>query len=354
MAENLRQQQLEEEQKRIKEQEEAWKESQERATKERAQRPEIPGNFPDSPDSKGGAGLTNSHDDSSELVHRPPRSLLSNLSKQFGFGDGRASRNFSSFLGNSTSPALLNGTEQEPPPPPYSKQGPGGKQKQIDGSQTVTAPHQLQENLLSAIKKSRAHNSSTLYSRGETNTVSETASYCDEHPSHDLAFVADLQHGIQMFLSPTSIANSTSTSFLSQHATALTAFASLLKDVASIFALDVRSVNVFFDERGKTIAFNRNGSVFCNYLYFQQLHENRMVTQPERGDRQAQSAQGQARADALVYWWVILCHELAHNLVADHSSNHSYYTEGFVAQYFGRVMAKVAEMVGVNVTAIAN
>jgi hypothetical protein len=357
MAENLRQQQLEEEQKRIKEQEEAWKESQERATKERAQRPEIPGNFPDSPDSKGGAGLMNSHDDSSELIPRPPRNLLSNLSKQFGFSDGRASRNLSSFLGNSTpaptSSALPNGTEQEPPPP-YSQQGPGGKQKQIDGGQTVTAPHQLQENLLSAIKKSRPHNSSALYSRGETNTVSETASYCDEHPSHDLAFVADLQHGIQMFLSPTSIANSTSTSFLSRHATALTAFANLLKDVAGIFALDVRSVNVIFDERGKTIAFNRNGSVFCNYLYFQQLHENRMMMQPERGDRQAQSALGQARADALVYWWVILCHELAHNLVADHSSNHSYYTEGFVAQYFGRVMAKVAEMIGVNVTAIAN
>jgi hypothetical protein len=359
MAENLRQQQLEEEQKRIKEQEEAWKESQERAAKERAQRPEIPGNFPDSPDSKGGAGLTNGHEDSSELVHRPPRNLLSNLSKQFGFGDGRASRNLSSLLGNSTPapPTLPNGTEQEPPPP-YSQQGPGGKQKQIDGSQTVTAPHQLQENLLSAIKKSRPHNSSALYSRGETNNVSETASYCDEHPSHDLAFVADLQHGIQMFLSPTSVANSTSTSFLSEHATALTAFASLLKDVAGIFALDVRSVNVFFEERGKTIAFNRNGSVFCNYLYFQQLHENRMMKQQqqqlERGDRQAQSVLGQARADALVYWWVILCHELAHNLVADHSSNHSYYTEGFVVQYFGRVMAKVADMVGVNVTAIAN
>jgi hypothetical protein len=52
-----------------------------------------------------------------------------------------------------------------------------------------------------------------------------------------------------------------------------------------------------------------------------------------------------------VYWWVILCHELAHNLVADHSSNHSYYTEGFVSQYFGKVMAKVSEIMGVGVNA---
>jgi hypothetical protein len=352
MAENLRQQQLEEEQKRIKEQEEAWKKSQERSAKEQAHRPEIPGNFPDSPDNNAATALANGHESSDELAYRPPRNLLSNLGKQFGFGDGRASRHLSSLLGNSpsvpNSSTLTNSTDQEPPPP-YSQQGPGGKQNHIEGSQPVTAPHQLQENLLSAIKKSRPHNSSALFSRGETNTVSETASYCDEHPSHDLTFVADLQHGIQMFLSPTAIANSTSSTFLSEHAGALTAFAGLLKDVAAIFALDVRSVNVFFDARGKTIAFNRSGSVFCNYLYFQQLHEAKILQEGLGRGR----AHRQARADALVYWWVILCHELAHNLVADHSSNHSYYTEGFVAQYFGKVMAKVSEMVagGANTTA---
>ena len=342
MAENLRQQQLEEEQKRIREQEEAWQESQERVAKERAQHPELPGNFPHSPDFKASPTLTN--DESDELAHRP-RNLLSNLGKQFGFGDGRAGRHLSSLLGNSNNapnpPAPTNGPDQEPPPP-YSQNGSNGKQKQIGSNQTVTAPHQLRENLISAIKKSRPHNSSALFSRGETNSVSETTSYCDEHPSHDLAFVADLQYGIQMFLSPTTVANSTSSTFLARHAAALKAFAGLLKDVAGIFALDVKSVNVFFDERGKTIAFNRNGSVFCNYLYFQQLHEERMMQGPDQG--LAQGGPAQSRADALVYWWVILCHELAHNLVADHSSNHSYYTEGFVAQYFGKVMARVLEI----------
>lgn len=342
MAENLRQQQLDEEQKRIREEEQAWKESQERAAKERAQRPEIPGNFPESPDSKGGPTITDGQQGSEDLVHRPTRNLLSNLGKQFGFGDSRTSRHFS-LLGNSNSnptPSLTNGADQEPPPP-YSQRGASEKQKQLDGSNIVTAPHQLQENLLSAVKKSRPHNSSTLFSRGETNTVSETASYCDEHSSQDLAFVAELLYGIQMFLSPNAIANSTSSTFLSQHAGALTVFAGLLKDVASIFALDVRSVNVFFNSGGKTIAFNRNGSIFCNYLYFQQLHEAKLL-------QDGQGKARQARADALVYWWVILCHELAHNLVSDHSSNHSYYTEGFVAQYFGKVMIKVSEMMVVG------
>jgi hypothetical protein len=79
-------------------------------------------------------------------------------------------------------------------------------------------------------------------------------------------------------------------------------------------------------------------------LYFQQLHEARLLQNSQGKGRQA-------RADALVYWWVILCHELAHNLVANHSSNHSYYTEGFVSQYFGKVMAKVSEIMGVGVNA---
>ena len=72
------------------------------------------------------------------------------------------------------------------------------------------------------------------------------------------------------------------------------------------------SLNIFYDPSGRTIAFNRQGSVFANFRYFKQLHEGAVLA----GDRR----------EALVYWFVILCHELAHNLVADHSSNHSFYT----------------------------
>jgi hypothetical protein len=88
-------------------------------------------------------------------------------------------------------------------------------------------------------------------------------------------------------------------------------------------------MSVFYDPAGRTIAFNRAGSIFCNYFYFQQLHEASLL-------------QSQDTTEALVYWWVILCHELAHNLVGDHSSAHSYYTEGFVAQYFPRIATKLA------------
>lgn len=93
------------------------------------------------------------------------------------------------------------------------------------------------------------------------------------------------------------------------------------------------SLSIFYDPGSKTIAFNRAGSIFCNYFYFKQLQEQALL----------QSANPD-RTDAIVYWWVILCHELAHNLVGDHSSAHSYYTEGFVAQYFPKVAVKLAAL----------
>jgi hypothetical protein len=110
-------------------------------------------------------------------------------------------------------------------------------------------------------------------------------------------------------------------------------FASIILDCGSIFAMRADSLSIFYDPGGKTIAFNRAGSIFCNYFYFQQLHEQPLLRGPNPD-----------RTDAIVYWWVILCHELAHNLVGDHSSAHSYYTESFVAQYFPKVASKLASL----------
>src|SRR5262249_3261507 len=81
------------------------------------------------------------------------------------------------------------------------------------------------------------------------------------------------------------------------------------------------------DPASSSIAFNANGALFFNYHYFFSLHLPRMA----KGEPAAQT-------DALAYWWVTLCHELAHNLVREHSTAHSFYMESFASQYFGGVM----------------
>ena len=334
IAEEKRQQQLEEERHQIEEQERQWTEVQKKAPKEK--NPEMPGVFPDSPDRPSSSTqMTNGDTSDIDPVRnaRTPRGLFSTLTKRFGLEDkpgGRQSKLLPApEMANGESPALPGAGNQ--PPPPYSQADP-----QIPKApRPVTAPHQLHQNLLSAIQKSRPTSSTDVFSRGETNTVSETKSYCDEHPAHDLQFVAEGAHRIQIYLTAPSA--SSSSAFLSTNSAGLNVFATLLKDVASIFAMQTTSVNIFNDPGGKTIAFNRNGSIFCNYLYFQQLHESKLAS------LNSKSAEfSRERGEALVYWWVILCHELAHNLVGDHSSEHSYYTEAFVQRYFGKVMIMIA------------
>lgn len=323
MAEDRRQRQMEDEQARITQEEAAWKEGQEQVKKQNAN---TPGGFPDSPDGKSTALTTRDAEESSlnESSVRRPGGLFSSLTRRLGLEEGgRASRHMQSIIGNNASISSTPNQSQTPPgelpPPPYTADDPRATKPQ--NTQHVTAPHHLQQNLLSAIQKTRPHNSNDLFSRGESNQVKETASYCDERPSHDLAFVANIPSGVQIYVSKTTTNPS---SFLADNNEGLYLFSGILVDIAAIFAMRKDSIHIFFDAAGKTIGFNRNGSIFCNYLYFQQLHLTKILQ-----DRTT-------KVDALVYWWVIVCHELAHNLVEDHSSNHSYYTEGFVQQYFGR------------------
>ena len=337
LAESKRQQQLEEEQKRIEEEGKAWRASQAQIEQERRANValgQVPGGFPNSPENRSLTAPDPATPTAinAEEVRRHGRNLFSNLSRQLGLGNNR---HIQQMLGHDEPPrAITNGETADPPPPyQYDQQSGQGQTKPTGGS--VTAPHQLRENLLAAIKKSRAHNSSDIFSRGETNVLQETKSYCDEHPAHDLAFVAEIKHGINCYLAPSSVSNSSQ--FLQQHAAGLTSFANLLRSVGEVFSVNPRTLNIFFETSGKTIGFNRNGSIFCNYRYFEQLHERTIASQ---------GISGEAYAEAIVYWWVILCHELAHNLVGDHSSDHSYYTEGFVAQYFGRVVKLLGQTQG--------
>jgi hypothetical protein len=312
IAEDRRQKQLEEERQRLKDREAAWAkeqaqlQAQERETEAKIQTL-MPGDFPDSPTNKGSNPSVQA-EATETLPERRPRGLFANLTKRFGLEGGRSNWNP---LGVQPSPPQLAGTPEPTgtPPPPYSADDP--QRPRPEEPAPVHPPHRLQNELLSAIQACRPHGSSSLYSRPETNEVTETKSYCDEKPSHDLEFVATLPCGINVLFVKTLADRS---AFLSKNSAGINLFAALLIECASVFSLRKDSLSVFYDPGGKTIAFNRAGSIFCNYFYFQQLHEKELL--------QNQSAD---RSESMVYWWVILCHELAHNLVGDHSSAHSYY-----------------------------
>ncbi|KAK3110026.1 hypothetical protein LTR53_016121, partial [Teratosphaeriaceae sp. CCFEE 6253] len=265
----------------------------------------MPGAFANSPEQRPGSS------------GRGKKNVFSNISKALGLNQG-------STAGQQLQNMLTNGDNHAPDlPPPYQPRDPNGGKAVGTGTEQVTSPRNLQQNLQRAINSTRAYNSQSLFQPPETNEIKETPSYCDSKPGHDLNYISDLPSGIKLFLSKSSTApsNRDANAFLRAHADALQAFSALLAETASIFSLGPATLNIFHDEQGASIAFNTNGSLFCNLRYFEQLHLHAMAT-----------AEGKVEAGA--YWWITLCHELAHNLVGDHSSQHSYYTESMAAQYF--------------------
>ena len=258
----------------------------------------MPGAFSDSPPSTGRG--------------KKP-SVFSNLQKHLGFNQNNAAAQ------QQVRNMLTNG---EDAPPPYEPRDPNGGKALGSGTEQVTPPKELHHNLESAVKASRAYDSSSLFSPPETHNIKETPSYCDSKPGHDLMFVVELSSNIKLFLSRN---HPNPTSFLQTNQDAIATFVWLLAECANIFDLSTSTLNIFHDESGAAIAFNSNGSLFCNLRYFMQLH-------------MAHMNESEGRVEAMAYWWITLCHELAHNLVRDHSAQHSYYTESFVAQYFRRMV----------------
>lgn len=310
VAEDKRQKQLEEERRQLQEREAAW--ARERAQLDRQVEEDdnsqalMPGDFPDSPTNRNDRHVSRPQMPEPAPEHAPekPRSLFANFTRRLGLDSGRP--NSTQEL-SQPQPQPSEHSGQDAPPPPYSPEDP--KTSRPEQPMTVNPPHKLHSELLSAVQACRPHGSSGVYSRPETSQVTETKSYCDEKPSHDLDFIATLPCGINL-LFVKSLGDRSN--FIAKNGTGINMFASVLMECASVFALGINTLSVFYDPGGKTIAFNRAGSIFCNYFYFQQLHEAGLL-------------QSQDSTEALVYWWVILCHELAHNLVGDHSSAHSYY-----------------------------
>ncbi|KAL4926491.1 histidine kinase-like ATPase domain-containing protein [Aspergillus undulatus] len=319
IAEDRRQKQVEEERRLLQEKEAALqKEAQNLAPEKQGPGP-MPGVFPDSPSSKRPRPGSPS-ETTTETTKEKRNGLFSNFTKHFKDGNRSSWNPFS----DTQTPSAPETPKELPPAPQPEKP----KEPCPAAPVTVSSPLKLQKELHSAVQSSRVHGTSNVSSKPQTDQINELKSYCDEKPGHELEFVATLPSQVNILFAKSVTDRS---AFLSQNSYGMNMFGSILLDCADVFSLRPDSLSIFHDPKSKSIAFNRTGSIFCNYHYFQNLHEKALL----------QSATPD-RAEATVYWWVILCHELAHNLVSDHSSAHSYYTESFVSQYFPRVTAKLA------------
>jgi hypothetical protein len=321
IAEDERRRLLEEEMRVAREQEQQWKQNQSVTTeaqenRRRSTRVAMPGAFGgDSPES------------SPPAQEKKPRGILSNITRHLGMNENQVQEQLQKFLtgtgnlepeGQANRPPPYYDDQANRPPPYYGGNSHGltpepKPSKPAGETERVTSPHALQQNLLSAIKSSRPYDSSKLFSPPVTSTVKEQASYCDAKPSLNISYIGEAGNGMRIFI--TKDITTPATVFLTQYATSLGTFATLLREVGDVYTLPPKTIHIFYDEVGSTIAFNSQGSIFCNFRFFQQLHERKVENRTAEG-----------RTEAVSWWWIVIAHELAHNIVAQHSSEHSYYT----------------------------
>jgi len=220
-----------------------------------------------------------------------------------------------------TSPSLVNGNNDNSGPLTSSKpiESPVNKEP---SSVTPESTLNLRKSLRDAVRTCRSNSGSVIDSKASVKVVNESqTSYCDVISGHSLYCVGSLQD-IELY-----IPNGTDKSeILSQSLRApLIRFVNILKDLVEVFELAPKAVHVFFDNNASSIAFNRERSLFFNLKFYLGLHDEQCKNKPS--------------SDALTYWFMTFCHELAHNFVSLHNSEHEYYFSSFAENYMTNFLA---------------
>jgi len=107
---------------------------------------------------------------------------------------------------------------------------------------------------------------------------------------------------------------------------ALESFVQILNRLASIVGVKASSCNVFLDRFSSALAFNLNKSLFFNLRSYEQLHFGKEDTQ-----------------SVLMNWFVTMCHELAHNVHANHNKAHEQLEEELISNLMPSLFRSLVE-----------
>lgn len=189
-----------------------------------------------------------------------------------------------------------------------------------EGTITPNYTSNIRQNLKRAIHSCKPYSGHEVFTPPRINKVVESNSYCDVRPQHNLVSagtVMGLEFYVHRGIDPEDVRQ--------EYGQAMQRFISIATVLASVFELKPASLHIFYDTQGSTIAFNMSGSLFLNLRYYLALHE------PSKTDDEAHRMA--KRKEALIYWFMTVCHELAHNFVSDHSSEHEFYMSSFAEVY---------------------
>ncbi|PPQ99714.1 hypothetical protein CVT24_009697 [Panaeolus cyanescens] len=207
--------------------------------------------------------------------------------------------------------------ENRPSSPPNNLPGPvpggfpGPSQTRSDTGE-VTPKSNISRNIDMAIDSCKPESGGVLRNREHMQRIRETLEegYCDiSGRKGDLHMIGQMGP-IKIYLSE-EIPQEQSASFLRSKHDPIARFIHIMTTMADIYSLPLTSLHIFYDLKGGIIAFNRNGSIFLNLRYFEAWHDADVKNGILEG--------------AYTSWYFTLAHEIAHNLVQPHNSEHEFY-----------------------------
>lgn len=201
------------------------------------------------------------------------------------------------------------------PAPSPAAAGIGGSSKPPEQPSSLDS---IRRNVLSAIAQSRPDASTSVRSEAKTTNVKEANStYCDNSGVETDLTLAGEVAGMRVYLGKDLDVGET----MARNQGALERLISTIyRPVGAIFGLDPRSMHVFVDTKGPTIAFNRGGTIWLNLRFYLAWHDDDVA----RGDV----------TDALISTFFSVAHEIAHNLEQQHNAQHEFYTSALCEQFF--------------------
>ncbi|KXS11237.1 hypothetical protein M427DRAFT_115056 [Gonapodya prolifera JEL478] len=156
--------------------------------------------------------------------------------------------------------------------------------------------------------------------------------YCSPLLSSDLTLLGDTA-GFQIFYEKASGLQGKRTVEQLLGDGTVARFVGLLEKLAhEVFGMKGNgAMKIWWDSNGAAVAFNRNRSLYFNIRYFRAWHDWSGENQPREKWR-----------EAMIYWFMVFCHEMAHNFVGPHNSEHEFYLSSFAEQY----MVKLHDIIG--------
>ncbi|KAG6335719.1 hypothetical protein ID866_3377 [Astraeus odoratus] len=176
-------------------------------------------------------------------------------------------------------------------------------------SRPVTPQSHIRSNVNMAISACRPEQEKLLRNRQKMEIIKEAVEegYCDVTHTGEFTHLGTV--GETKIFVTTDVPDTAN--FMTQKRNTIARFIHVIAPLSNVYNLPMTVCHIFYDNGGGLIAFNRNGSLFLNLRYFEAWHD--------------EDVKNGNLAGAQISWFFTLAHELAHNLVEAHNSEHEFY-----------------------------